>query len=45
MVEIKNKKVKEIIEKLPNPKFLTILAIGLILGVIIYLTILLLTLK
>jgi len=42
---LKNKKVKEMVEKLPNPKLLTILAIALVLGVTIYLVILLFNLK
>lgn len=42
---LKDKKVKEVVAKLPNPKILTILAIALILGVLVYLLILLLNLK
>lgn len=42
---LKDKKVKEVVTKLPNPKILTILAIALILGVLVYLLILLLNLK
>jgi uncharacterized membrane protein YidH (DUF202 family) len=42
---LKNKKVKEMVKKLPNPKILTILAIAIILGVTIYLIILLFNLK
>lgn len=42
---LKDEKVKEVIAKLPNPKILTILAIALILGVLLYLLILLLNLK
>jgi uncharacterized membrane protein YidH (DUF202 family) len=42
---LKNKKVKAMVKKLPNPKILTILAIALILGVTTYLIILLFNLK
>lgn len=45
MSMLKNKKIQKFVDKLPNPKILSLLGIAIVLGVLVYVVILLCSIK